>query len=369
MNGRRHVAIGGPDRPSHLIAGLALIVALVAGPLGNPRTTVAQTAAQTSVVGVVNACPTASSALVDCEEVAGATVTVLVDGVAAAGSPFTTALNSIGFPSFDLTVQPTSTLTITVTGGLPAGYALLAGSNPFVATAASLPIGGCGGESTCSYANLVAVPAVAGAGEVDLTISNAACPPGYDGDDFFAACYGNPAVGNAFRVGPPNTDAFSGNVATDGSGFVSFIVRANGQIRIIQEEPTNGAGFAVACTSGGASVPVTQLSDEETGSATIAVADLTLSGDAAVRCDWYTLLTATTAPDPDDDDGDGAGPVTGLPNTGAGTSSVSSDGLVGGPGMVAVLVLALVVGLGVRRRLVARSSSIGALRQLDRHIV
>ena len=348
---RHHHPVIAPNRTSRVLTGFALAVALLVALLGGVRNAVAQTGVQLSVVGVVNACPTATSALADCDEVAGATVSVLVDGVAAAGSPFTTALNPIGFPSFDLTVLAASTLTITVTGGLPAGYVLLAGSNPLVATAASLPIGGCGGESTCSYANLVAVPAVPGAGEVDLTIYNAACPPGYDGDAYFATCYGNPAVGNTFRVGRPNTDAFSGNVLTDGSGFVSFIVRTDGQIRIIQQEPTNATGFAVACTSAGANVPVTQLTDEETGSSTIAVADLTLTGDAAVRCDWYTLLTATSAPDPDDDD-DGAGPVTGLPNTGAGVPAASSGGsvaILGMGSMGVALLLALVTGLQVAR--------------------
>ena len=369
MTGQEHDTTGGPRRPSRLIGGLALAVALLAALLGGPRLAVAQTGPQISVVGVVNACPTATSELADCDEVAGVAVSVLVDGVAAAGSPFTTALNSIGFPSFELTVPATSTLTITVTGVLPAGYVLLAVSNPLVVPLASgLPVGGCGGESTCSYANLVSVPAVAGAGEVDLTIYNAACPPGYDGDAYFATCFGNPAVNNAFRAGPPNTGAFSANVATDSDGFVSFIVRTGGQLRIIQEEPANAAGFAVACTSGGVDVPVDILTDDETGSFAIAVADLTLSGAAAVRCDWYTLLTATTAPDPDDDDDDdddgagpvtglpntGAGPVTGLPNTGAGGSAARSAGLAATLGLGLALLTALIAGFGVRRRPAAR---------------
>jgi len=376
MTGQEHDTTGGPRRPSRLIGGLALAVALLAALLGGPRLAVAQTGPQISVVGVVNACPTATSELADCDEVAGVAVSVLVDGVAAAGSPFTTALNSIGFPSFELTVPATSTLTITVTGVLPAGYVLLAVSNPLVVPLASgLPVGGCGGESTCSYANLVSVPAVAGAGEVDLTIYNAACPPGYDGDAYFATCFGNPAVNNAFRVGPPNTDVFSANVATDGQGFVSFVVRTNGQLQIIQEEPTDATGFAIACTSGGASVPVTPLTDAETGSSAIAVADLTLSGDAAadltlsgdaaVRCDWYTLLAGTAAPTPttvtgvtpapgDDDDDDGTSPVTGLPNTGAGAPAASSGGLVANLGLGLALLAALAAGFGLHRRPVVR---------------
>ena len=98
MTGHDHNTTGGPHRPSRLIPGLAIAVALLAALLGGPRPAVARTGGQTAVVGVVNACPTATSELIDCAEVAGATVSVLVDGVAATGSPFTTVENSIGFP-------------------------------------------------------------------------------------------------------------------------------------------------------------------------------------------------------------------------------------------------------------------------------
>jgi len=208
---------------------------------------------------------------------------------------------------------------------------------------------------------VVAVAGATGDG-VDLTIDNAACAPGFTGDDDFEACFGNPAVNNRFRVGRPNTEPFSEYVATDGRGFVSFDISISGQVRIIQEERTNAGGFAVACTTaGGVAVPLTTLTDDETGIATIAVADLTISGTEDIRCDWYTLLAGAVAPSPtavsgvtpspdDDDDDDGAGPVTGLPNTGAGGSGASSEHSMTSFGLSAALVLALVAAIGASRR-------------------
>jgi hypothetical protein len=85
-------------------------------------------------------------------------------------------------PGFFFDVADSGTLTITELGGGPAGFVPAPGFAPLIIEVAAIPIGGCGGESTCPTIEFinVAVPAVSEptvAPTVDVAPTSTPIPP------------------------------------------------------------------------------------------------------------------------------------------------------------------------------------------------
>ncbi len=107
---------------------------------------------------VAFACPNLESELYrECDILTGATFEILADGVPVAGSPFTTAPTSL-VPGFFFYAPGNATLTITELSVDPPGNAPAPGFDPLVINVADIPIGGCGGESTCPTIEFVNLP-------------------------------------------------------------------------------------------------------------------------------------------------------------------------------------------------------------------
>lgn len=143
-----------------LAALLTLLIALVGA-------SSAATGAATSQPGpgevgvnfIKFACPTVpANPYNDCDIVTGATFRIEADGVEIAGSPFTTGPTSL-LPGFFFNAPEGATLTVTELGGGPAGFVPAEAQNPLVINVARIPIGGCGGESTCPTIELINVAA------------------------------------------------------------------------------------------------------------------------------------------------------------------------------------------------------------------
>ena len=124
-------------------------------------------AGEVSIYFVAFACPeTAEDPYVNCDILDGASYSIEADGVALAGSPFTTAPTSL-VPGFTFNAPEDATLTITQLSGNPAGYAPAAGYDPYVVAVADLPEVGCGGESTCPGVEFFNVPFAVADGPAD----------------------------------------------------------------------------------------------------------------------------------------------------------------------------------------------------------
>jgi hypothetical protein len=107
---------------------------------------------------VAFACPNLESELyTECDILTGATFEILADGVPLAESPFTTGPTGL-VPGFFFYAPPDATLTITELSVDPPGNAPAPGFDPLVVNVADIPIGGCGGESTCPTIEFVNLP-------------------------------------------------------------------------------------------------------------------------------------------------------------------------------------------------------------------
>ena len=107
---------------------------------------------------VAFACPNLESELyTECDILTGATFEILADGVPLADSPFTTGPTSL-VPGFFFYAPGDATLTITELSVDPPGNAPAPGFDPLVMNVADIPIGGCGGESTCPTIEFVNLP-------------------------------------------------------------------------------------------------------------------------------------------------------------------------------------------------------------------
>ena len=92
-----------------------------------------------------------------CEFPTSATFEILADGVALTGSPFTTGPTSL-VPGFFFYAPAGATLTITELSVDPPGNAPAPGFDPLVVNVDDIPIGGCGGESTCPTIEFINLP-------------------------------------------------------------------------------------------------------------------------------------------------------------------------------------------------------------------
>jgi hypothetical protein len=134
------------------LAALALCALLVSDP--------APTGAQ-SEVGinfVAFNCPNLETdPYTGCDFPASATFEILADGVPLADSPFTTGPTSL-VPGFFFYAPAGATLTITEQSVDPPGNAPAPGFDPLIVNVADIPIGGCGGESTCPTIEFINLP-------------------------------------------------------------------------------------------------------------------------------------------------------------------------------------------------------------------
>ena len=140
-------------RPLGLVTALCLVVALLAT-AGSAR---AQ-ADETGINFIAFSCPdTYTNLYADCTILNGASYEILADGVPLADSPFTTAPTSL-VPGFFFSAPWNATLTVTqldsTDGSVPAS-----GFDPLVIVVEEIPIGGCGGESTCATIESASTPA------------------------------------------------------------------------------------------------------------------------------------------------------------------------------------------------------------------
>jgi hypothetical protein len=92
-----------------------------------------------------------------CESPTSATFEILADGVALSGSPFTTGPTSL-VPGFFFYAPAGATLTITELSVDPPGNAPAPGFDPLVVNVDDIPIGSCGGESTCPTIEFINLP-------------------------------------------------------------------------------------------------------------------------------------------------------------------------------------------------------------------
>lgn len=92
-----------------------------------------------------------------CDFPVSATFEILADGVPLAGSPFTTGPTGL-LPGFFFYAPSGATLTITEQSVDPPGNAPAPGFDPLVVNVADIPIGGCGGESTCPTIEFINLP-------------------------------------------------------------------------------------------------------------------------------------------------------------------------------------------------------------------
>ncbi len=118
----------------------------------------AQAEGEVGINFVAFACPSLDSdPYSECDILTGATFEVLTDGVPLADSPLTTAPTSL-VPGFFFNAPADATLTITKLDFEPVGFAPAAGYAPLVINVADIPIGGCGGESTCPTIEFITIP-------------------------------------------------------------------------------------------------------------------------------------------------------------------------------------------------------------------
>lgn len=257
------------------------------------------------------ACPVVTAEpFQDCETVTGASFRIEQDGVEIPGSPFTTGPTSL-VPGFFFDVADGTTLTITELGGGPAGYVPAPGFDPLVIDVAAIPIGGCGGESTCptiEFINIAETPATeppTGTGR--LTIYKAACPPGFTGTAYFDECFDNPVNDVEFFAG--SIEARGMNPVLDGKtgpdGFLSFDIQTTGRNGVTEAVPEGYVDYAVVCTdaAGGAVAAKRLGSMTPPGGPTVTFGiELVVPAGADIRCDWYNIPaagpTATATPSP-----------------------------------------------------------------------
>lgn len=162
-----------PTRGALLLAlGLATLLFLVAAPAAaqssesaTPVVGPAATRPNAESLGaegtetvqvVVRACPSGNTDLAECEDLAGVTLGVQVDGTDLAEGPPTTEPGGLGTNTAAFQVRRGAELWVSVLDGIPDGYVFPEGSRTVLV--ADLPEAGCGGESVCRSLTLQLLP-------------------------------------------------------------------------------------------------------------------------------------------------------------------------------------------------------------------
>ena len=138
--------------------GVATMLALGMMLTPSSQSASAQAEGEVGINFVAFACPDLDTDLYGgCDILTGASFEILADGVPLAGSPFVTGPTSL-VPGFFFYAPADATLTITELSVDPPGNTPAPGYDPLVIDVASIPIGGCGGESTCPTIEFVNLP-------------------------------------------------------------------------------------------------------------------------------------------------------------------------------------------------------------------
>lgn len=121
-----------------------------------------------------------------------------------------------------------------------------------------------------------------------LTVYNAICPPGYDGDDLFGTCYDSPLDGTTFTLTSP--DGSTAAQTTGPAGSVGFSGLADGTYVLSEDLPGDFVEFAAFCSDGadGTDVAVVASANDIT---------FELAGGIDVVCVWYTIPVDQGAPE------------------------------------------------------------------------
>ena len=277
----------------------------------------------------------ADGASVDCSGIDASepqpSVNVLVNGEAYPGSPLPLEETSVGFR---ITVEAPidSTLTLSVTDNIPAGYAPTEGYDPLIIAAADVPQGGCGGENACPVIDLILVADDTGSdnGTYGLSIMVRNC------DSELIVFFTKPQEGCV-----PGDGAFF-NVNSDSGDFLG-----NCEASI---NAANPAALYAGC--------VVQVPYGSTGVVTEDLASIPgYAPNGGNTRPFYA------PPNPEPVDGEDYGPIfinvlqtsaddgsipTDLPNTGAGPASIS-DGFEGMALIAALSGAATILGLAAFR--------------------
>ncbi len=136
------------------VTALAMLTLLVFG----SSAARAQNDGEVGINFVAYTCPTLESDLTtECDILTGGTFEILADGAPLDGSPFAIGPTSL-VPGFFFSAPQNATLTITQLTIEPPGNAPAPGFDPLTVNVADIPIGGCGGESTCPTIQFIDQP-------------------------------------------------------------------------------------------------------------------------------------------------------------------------------------------------------------------
>lgn len=160
----RPTLVPSPSTRSTSSASVAVAVWLTTLLFSMPMPAVAQTtgsgtpvAPRETVLAVVRACEADDASIDDCEDLAGVTLGVSIDGVELADGPITTEMGGIGTNVAIFSSPRRALVEVTLRDGIPDGFVFAPGT--FRAVVFNLPQVGCGGESTCRELTIYLRPA------------------------------------------------------------------------------------------------------------------------------------------------------------------------------------------------------------------
>ena len=175
-----------------------------------------------------------------------------------------------------------------------------------------------------------------------ISIYKTTCPVGYEGEDYFEDCYGNPTDDVTFSLIADGAE--TGLSSTTGSeGYAAFEDLGGGTYTLSEDIPGEFNDFVAFCSAGGVAFPFDYATD-----ANGIVLDLTTADD--IRCDFYNIPEDLRGETPVPTAAPTAVPtktttttVTAakLPNTGAGASSGDATATLALAGLLAA------VGIGL----------------------
>lgn len=135
-----------------------------------------------------------------------------------------------------------------------------------------------------------------------LTVLSALCPASYVGNASADECDDNPVANMPFRIGIPNTEAFTNYTSTSGDGIVNFEMFPSDTVRIIAELPQGITRYVVYCVDGFSNELDITYPDDAGGNQALGLVDVSAHSANDVLCDWYNVpflpvVKVTEAPD------------------------------------------------------------------------
>jgi hypothetical protein len=178
------------------------------------------------------------------------------------------------------------------------------------------------------------------AADSSITIHNRICPVGYNGNDIFGDCHGNPQTSNlGFTISGPASDSGT----TDGDGNITFSGLPAGTYNISGGVPGEFASTVVYCSVEDDPNNTIAVTSTDTG------VSIDLPASTNVICDWYnipfnlkgdeggTTTGGTTTGGTTTTTGGTTTTTTTLPATGAGTVAGESDAIFYLGGLLALM--------------------------------